>query len=148
VGMLASIHEGVIECWHVQLPAVNWLKQRRHPRSRILAVSRLTGRTPARSSWRPRVHSAGGLGVRAAFSTAEARHWRGGHADAMMSRAAVFPEKAALGGDAPSQATIGLAKRPRFCSHLAATGRDLETFQGSGRYEGGTNDAFFRSGDK
>jgi hypothetical protein len=66
----------------------------------------------------------------------------------MMSRAAVFPEKAALGGDAPSQDTIGLAKRPRFCSHLAATGRDLETFQGSGRYEGGTNDAFFRPEDK
>jgi hypothetical protein len=66
----------------------------------------------------------------------------------MMSRAAVLPEKAANGRIAPSRITIGLAKRPRFCSHLAATGRDLETFQGSGRYEGGTNVAVFRSEDK
>ena len=104
-----------------------------NPRAFQLAPPRSLGRRP----WRAR-----------RFLNSRGPTLARGHADAMMSRAAVFPEKAALGGDAPSQATIGLAKRPRFCSHLAATGRDLETFQGSGRYERGTNDAFFRSGDK
>lgn len=79
VGMLASIHEGVIECWHVQLPAVNWVKQRRLPTSRISCRIKANGQNArAFQLATPRVHSTGALACAPLFQQQSPDIWFGG----------------------------------------------------------------------
>lgn len=79
VGMLASIHVGVIECWHVQLPAVNWVKQRRHPKSRISCRIKANGQNARAFQLAPPALTTGGLGACAPLPQQQRPDiWRGG----------------------------------------------------------------------